>query len=110
MTRLKREYLQLCIGFAYERKGFIEGGLLNDTQTEMALLCDWRNYLRNTAHNLTYRHCSNIFVYAPEVLSSWWTVSIARPRSGMTLLTPELWNAAQIRQRTLSMAGAQHWL
>lgn len=71
-----------------------------------ALLHFWNNYKLTKTYNLTYRNCSSSVAYALEasldgVLSkrgeSW--LSVVR-----TLFIPELWIAAQVRKRAISMA------
>jgi hypothetical protein len=66
----------------------------------------WRTYSRNENYNLTYRNCSSSVAYALEasldgVLASrgkHWRASLR------TLFMPELWVAAQVRKRALTMA------
>lgn len=66
----------------------------------------WRNYSRDESYNLTYRNCSSSVAYALE--ASLDGVLAARGkhwRSSLRILVmPELWVAAQVRKRALTMA------
>lgn len=72
----------------------------------IALLRYWKGYRMTTTYNLTYRNCSSSVAYALEaslegVLSEQskkWSSTLR------TLFMPELWIAAQVRKRALSMA------
>ncbi|HDS6412666.1 TPA: MFS transporter [Klebsiella oxytoca] len=72
----------------------------------MALQQYWQSCRMNTTYNLTYRNCSSSVAYALEaslegVLSDQSKNLRATLR---TLFMPELWIAAQLRKRALSMA------
>lgn len=72
----------------------------------MALLRYWQDYQMTTTYNLTYRNCSSSVAYALEA-SLDGVLSEQSKNLGTTLRTlfmPELWIAAQIRKRALSMA------
>ncbi|UMK53598.1 MFS transporter [Serratia ureilytica] len=66
----------------------------------------WQTYRLTTTYNLTYRNCSSSVAYALE--ASLDGVLSARSKSWLTtlrtLVMPELWIAAQVRKRALSMA------
>jgi hypothetical protein len=66
----------------------------------------WQAYRRHEVYNLTYRNCSSTVAYALEAaldgaLSKHASAWFAFLR---TLVMPELWIAAQIRRRALTMA------
>ncbi|TBL66131.1 HdeD family acid-resistance protein [Hafnia alvei] len=72
----------------------------------MALLRYWNGYRMTTTYNLTYRNCSSSVAYALEA-SLEGVLSEQSKSWGSTLRTlfmPELWIAAQVRKRALSMA------
>jgi hypothetical protein len=72
----------------------------------MALLRYWKGYRMTTTYNLTYRNCSSSVAYALEA-SLEGVLSEQSKNWGSTLRTlfmPELWIAAQVRKRALSMA------
>lgn len=72
----------------------------------MALLRYWKGYRMTTTYNLTYRNCSSSVAYALEA-SLEGVLSEQSKSWGSTLRTlfmPELWIAAQVRKRALSMA------
>lgn len=66
----------------------------------------WRGYSLDERYNLTYRNCSSSVAYALE--ASLDGVLAARSKhwrgSLRTLLMPELWVAAQVRKRAMTMA------
>ncbi|MFP2428625.1 HdeD family acid-resistance protein [Enterobacter ludwigii] len=71
-----------------------------------ALLHYWQGYRMTTTYNLTYRNCSSSVAYALEaslegVLAEQSKNLYATLR---TAFMPELWIAAQVRKRALSMA------
>ncbi|WP_298012745.1 DUF308 domain-containing protein [uncultured Castellaniella sp.] len=69
----------------------------------------WADYRRDTTYNLTHRNCSSSVAYALEAALDG---AVGRLHEGNTswrillrlLLTPELWVAAQIRKRAMTMA------
>ena len=71
-----------------------------------ALMRFWNSYQRNTTYNLTYRNCSSTVAYALEAALD--GVLARQHQNGVailkTLMMPELWIAAQMRKRALSMA------
>ncbi|WON77973.1 MFS transporter [Serratia sp. UGAL515B_01] len=72
----------------------------------MALLRFWNVYRCSKTYNLTYRNCSSSVAYALEA-SLDGVLSKRRKKWLCTLrmlVTPELWIAAQLRKRALSMA------
>lgn len=66
----------------------------------------WRNYSLNESYNLTYRNCSSSVAYALEASLDGVLASRGKHwRSSLrTLFMPELWVAAQVRKRALTMA------
>lgn len=72
----------------------------------MALLRYWQGYRMTTTYNLTYRNCSSSVAYALEAsLDGVLSEQSKNLRATLrTLFMPELWIAAQVRKRALSMA------
>ncbi|OZI67274.1 HdeD family acid-resistance protein [Bordetella genomosp. 11] len=69
----------------------------------------WDGYRENTTYNLTYRNCSSSVSNALEAALDGVVGRLHGARAGWglllrLLLTPELWVAAQIRKRALTMA------
>ncbi|KVZ30604.1 hypothetical protein WL15_01165 [Burkholderia multivorans] len=69
----------------------------------------WSTYRQNTTYNLTHRNCSSSVSNALEAAldGAVWRLKGARAGWGAfvrLLLTPELWVAAQIRKRAVTMA------
>jgi uncharacterized membrane protein HdeD (DUF308 family) len=69
----------------------------------------WDEYRQNTTYNLTYRNCSSSVSSALEAALDGVVGRLHGSRAGWRLLlrlllTPELWVAAQIRKRALTMA------
>lgn len=66
----------------------------------------WTNYSRDKSYNLTYRNCSSSVAYALEAsLDGVLALRSERWRDCLrTLFMPELWIAAQVRKRALTMA------
>lgn len=66
----------------------------------------WRNYQQDKTYNLTWRNCSSSVAFALEAALSG-ALSVQRPGWRYWLkiaLMPELWMAAQLRRRAMSMA------
>jgi len=106
------------------RDNDVPGKFLSDYATEVADWCDsdrrvvfhkynaaalmrfWAQYRQHTTYNLTYRNCSSSVAYALE--ASMDGVLSSRGRhwySTLRILSmPELWIAAHIRKRALTMA------
>ncbi|ACA93603.1 DUF308 domain-containing protein [Burkholderia cenocepacia] len=69
----------------------------------------WQRYSADSTYNLTYRNCSSSVAHALEAAIDG---AVGRLRGGATgwgsflrlLVTPELWVAAQIRKRAVTMA------
>lgn len=76
------------------------------TYNAPALMRFWNVYKLTKTYNLTYRNCSSSVAYALE--ASLDGVLASRSLNGLsilrTLVMPELWIAAQVRKRALSMA------
>jgi uncharacterized membrane protein HdeD (DUF308 family) len=69
----------------------------------------WTQYQREKTYNLTHRNCSSSVAYALEAAIDGALGRIRGDRAGWgafarVLVTPELWVAAQIRKRALTMA------
>jgi len=69
----------------------------------------WDEYRKNTTYNLTYRNCSSTVSNALEAALDGVVGRLHGPGAGWKvlirlLLTPELWVAAQIRKRAVTMA------
>jgi len=69
----------------------------------------WDEYRKTTTYNLTYRNCSSSVSNALEAALDGVVGRLHGPKAGWRvllrlLLTPELWVAAQIRKRALTMA------
>ena len=69
----------------------------------------WTSYRQNVTYNLTHRNCSSTVSNALEAAldGAVWRLKGARAGWGAfvrLLLTPELWVAAQIRKRAVTMA------
>ncbi|MBO1012097.1 DUF308 domain-containing protein [Achromobacter sp. SD115] len=69
----------------------------------------WDEYRKTTTYNLTYRNCSSSVSNALEAALDGVVGRLHGPGAGWRvllrlLLTPELWVAAQIRKRALTMA------
>ncbi|WP_251863033.1 DUF308 domain-containing protein [Achromobacter sp. Marseille-Q4962] len=69
----------------------------------------WLEYRKNTTYNLTHRNCSSSVSRALEAALDGVVGRLHGPDAGWgallrLLLTPELWVAAQIRKRALTMA------
>lgn len=121
IDRSPSEFLRLLKA---TRDNDVPGRFLSDYATESANWCDsdrrilfyeynaaalmrfWARYRQQSTYNLTYRNCSSTVAYALEaamdgVLSSRgqrWNSTLR------TLFMPELWIAAHIRKRALTMA------
>lgn len=106
------------------RSNDVPGTFLPDYATEVASWCDSdrkiifhqysrraliefaTNYRQQATYNLTYRNCSSSVAFALEASMDGVLAERARRwRSVLqTLLMPELWIAAQVRKRAMSMA------
>lgn len=69
----------------------------------------WDEYRQNTTYNLTYRNCSTSVARALEAAVDGAVGHLHGPDAGWPvllrlLITPELWVAAQIRKRAVTMA------
>ncbi|SMG53993.1 HdeD family acid-resistance protein [Paraburkholderia susongensis] len=69
----------------------------------------WERYRANTTYNLTYRNCSSTVSNALEAAIEGATSRLRGGGAGWSsffriLVTPELWVAAQIRKRAVTMA------
>lgn len=69
----------------------------------------WDHYRQNTTYNLTYRNCSSSVAYALEAALDGAVGRLYGNRAGWgafvrLFFTPELWVAAQIRKRAVTMA------
>ena len=69
----------------------------------------WQRYRRNTTYNLTHRNCSSTVAHALEAALEGAVGRLHGDRAGWrsllrVLVTPELWVAAQIRKRAVTMA------
>ncbi|MBN3802399.1 DUF308 domain-containing protein [Paraburkholderia sp. Ac-20336] len=69
----------------------------------------WESYRRDTNYNLTHRNCSSSVSYALEAALDGAVGRLRGDRTGWgaflrVLVTPELWVAAQIRKRAVTMA------
>ncbi len=69
----------------------------------------WEAYRVDSTYNLTYRNCSSTVAYALEAALDGAIGRLRGPRAGWSgflrvLATPELWVAAQIRKRAVTMA------
>ncbi|MDR5818676.1 DUF308 domain-containing protein [Caballeronia sp. LZ033] len=69
----------------------------------------WDHYRQNTTYNLTHRNCSSSVAYALEAALNGAVGRLYGNRAGWgafvrLFFTPELWVAAQIRKRALTMA------
>ncbi len=69
----------------------------------------WERYREEKIYNLTHRNCSSSVAYALEAAVDGAVGRLRGDRAGWiafvrVLLTPELWVAAQIRKRALTMA------
>lgn len=106
------------------RNNDVPGTFQPDYATEVANWCDsdrkivfhhysrrnlvefWNNYRRQPTYNLTYRNCSSSVAFALEAsMDGVLSERSLRWRSVLqTLFMPELWIAAQVRKRAMSMA------
>lgn len=106
------------------RNNDVPGTFLPDYATEVANWCDSdrkivfhqysrkalvefsNNYRRQATYNLTYRNCSSSVAFALEAsMDGVLSERSRRWRSVLqTLLMPELWIAAQVRKRAMTMA------
>ena len=69
----------------------------------------WDEYRQNTVYNLTYRNCSTSVARALEAALDGAVGNLHGPEAGWPvllrlLITPEIWIAAQIRKRAITMA------
>ncbi|MBU9185951.1 DUF308 domain-containing protein [Burkholderia multivorans] len=69
----------------------------------------WERYRADTTYNLTHRNCSSSVAYALEAAIDGAVGRLRGDRAGWAsfvrvLVTPELWVAAQIRKRAVTMA------
>lgn len=69
----------------------------------------WQKYRAEKTYNLTHRNCSSTVAYALEAALDGATGRLRGDRAGWSaflriLVTPELWVAAQIRKRAVTMA------
>jgi hypothetical protein len=121
IDRSPSEFLRLLKA---TRDNDVPGMFLSDYATEVASWCDsdrrilfheyniaalmrfWAKYRQETTYNLTYRNCSSSVAYALEAAMDGVLSSRGRQwRSTLrTVLMPELWIAAHIRKRALTMA------
>lgn len=121
IDRSPSEFLRLLKA---TRDNDVPGMFLSDYPTEAASWCDsdrrvlfyqyniaaltrfWTKYRQHTIYNLTYRNCSSSVAYALEASMDGVLSSRGRHwRSTLrTLFMPELWIAAHIRKRALTMA------
>jgi uncharacterized membrane protein HdeD (DUF308 family) len=97
--------------YAYESKAWCPSTIRVRIRNYDALRLErfWRTYREDATYNLTYRNCSSSVSRALEAALEGATGRLYGTRAGWSalfkmLVTPELWVAAQIRKRAVTMA------